>query len=74
MREEVISETERMRAEKDEVEARAHQQVSDLTSALESLDGKLSDLTTQLINLKKEQTLVNQIQKLTESLLEAQEE
>jgi hypothetical protein len=31
MREEVISETERMRAEKDEVEARAHQQVSDLT-------------------------------------------
>ena len=74
MREEVISETERMRAEKDEVEARAHQQVSDLTSALESLDIKLSDLTTQLISLKKEQTVVNQIQKLTESLLDAQEE
>ena len=31
MRDEVISETERMRAEKDEVKARAHQQVSDLT-------------------------------------------
>jgi len=74
MREEVISETERMRAEKDEVEASAHQQVQDLTSALDSLDSKLSDLTTQLIKLKKEQTVVNQIQKLTESLLDAQEE
>ena len=54
MHEEVISETERMRAEKDEVEAHAHQQVQDLTSALESLDAKLSDLIAQLINLKKE--------------------
>ena len=48
--------------------------MSELTEALQDLETKLSELTAELIDLKKSQTAASQIQKLTESLLDAKEE